>query len=129
MLAQDLPAVEKGDTLSEASQDDEDDSWLDEELPVATKWVKRSGCDSVSLLDMAGGHTSTVVTSGGVRSVASSGSVPGDAQLPPYVSSPAGAGVWIVEDEKAFAILVREYPGQKVQFNMQVRCVCVCVYY
>ena len=76
---------------------------------------------------MAGGHTSTAVTSGGVRSVASSGSVPGDAQLPPYVSSPAGAGVWIVEDEKAFAILVREYPGQKVQFNMQVRCVCVCL--
>ena len=40
LLAQDLPAVEKGDTLSEASQDDEDDSWLDEELPVATKQVK-----------------------------------------------------------------------------------------
>ena len=109
LLGRDLPPAPPDDTLSEAEGDDD---YHEQSLPYQPK-AKRPRLEALApsphpFLDRAGGHTTTM----------SSIDPP-----PGYSTSP---GVWLLENDKVFVVLVRECIGIKIDFVVMVR---ICSFY
>ena len=131
----DMPPAVHVDTLSESSECE--DEYSDKELPMATRPVKRPRLASLP----AGAHPSSLASLGKAGSlvtstVATSASAATSSDMPPpytappsyYYTKQPGPGVWMVENDRAYALIMCEYPGQELKFQVMVHHQHCCLY-